>query len=554
MESTKLGEEVENEDERSNPNETTVLACSQRNNTEYLVDQTKKKIEPTIDLLTENEDDLNFMLDVVNIHMEPVQIEDPMCEICGVMVSDNEELNDHIRSDHHEGGVSNVSPTTCNPNVKIININENSNNDNVENGNTKTDNSEVVEVKDNENEEILLVDTAHQCAVCDKTFNSEDECDTHFSTHGNMETVISVMKKVEKLEKMYKHMFDKQERLVICLSDQVRFLQSSSVKTVDSYKPVENVNEQITKVDTEVVKETNVVKSTKTKKPHNEGQIQCNDCGYKAENFNTLDDHIAKKHMRPLNGKKLTLLVGDSHMKTMNPRVIEKVTGGLLFAPGYHKPREGRAYTSTKNWPGTRYHQNSMIEKIPELLKVREYSNLIMMAPCNDITNLKNITENKSVLYKRAEESSRNTLQVAENALQQFPSLEQVVIMLRPPRADNLSDLSETSNFILTELHRQSRFSDRIVIGIHKSLYDITADREEAIFGSPSSRQYDGIHMMGRQGMQLFTDSIIAIIKSASGSVNQWKTVSRQTYSQVTKNTNTDYDTITIDNSYNVLN
>ena len=47
------------------------------------------------------------------------------------------------------------------------------------------------------------------------------------------------------------------------------------------------------------------------------------------------------------------------------------------------------------------------------------------------------------------------------------------------------------------------------------ALHFTTDDQMEDIFGSPTSQSFDGIHIKGRLGYQLYNDSLISAIKTA---------------------------------------
>ena len=107
----------------------------------------------------------------------------------------------------------------------------------------------------------------------------------------------------------------------------------------------------------------------------------------------------------------LTLLVGDSHLNSLNLRQVEEVLGrrARLIAPGAVRPREDRAYCSSPDWPGARYPQNSLQQMVPEQLGERVYTNLILLAPTNDISNLRDI-EGKRERERLAVQSAKNTI------------------------------------------------------------------------------------------------------------------------------------------------
>ena len=131
-------------------------------------------------------------------------------------------------------------------------------------------------------------------------------------------------------------------------------------------------------------------------KKHNEdehkykNQFKCNDCRFIAKSIEELDKHIANHHHtnHTNSESEYTLMVTDSHVKTLNLRKVEAVIGGRLFTPGVTRPKEGRAYNSTRSWHNARFPDNNLTDKVPELLGARQYVNMIVQAPCNDISNL----------------------------------------------------------------------------------------------------------------------------------------------------------------------
>ena len=115
--------------------------------------------------------------------------------------------------------------------------------------------------------------------------------------------------------------------------------------------------------------------------PTNQQLYYCNDCRYRCKHLRNLDQHIATKHQRPHHIPDLTLLVGDSQMKTVNCRKVEAALGGgklvcgehvALRPPGRRSPRAGkpgRAYNSVSSWPGAKYPESSLETVVPQLLR-----------------------------------------------------------------------------------------------------------------------------------------------------------------------------------------
>ena len=90
--------------------------------------------------------------------------------------------------------------------------------------------------------------------------------------------------------------------------------------------------------------------------PRSQQTYNCNDCRYRCSDVRNLDLHIAAKHQCPHHTTGVTLLVGDSHMKTVNCRALEKALSGGKLVCGEHiatKPQGRRSPRAGK--PGRAY-------------------------------------------------------------------------------------------------------------------------------------------------------------------------------------------------------
>ena len=80
------------------------------------------------------------------------------------------------------------------------------------------------------------------------------------------------------------------------------------------------------------------------------------------------------------------LLVGDSHVKYVNSRTVEKkLKGKRLRNPALTKPKEASAYTTTRYWPEAKFPDSNLEDRVPKLLSEREYKYMITLAPSNNI-------------------------------------------------------------------------------------------------------------------------------------------------------------------------
>ena len=254
----------------------------------------------------------------------------------------------------------------------------------------------------------------------------------------------------------------------------------------------------------------------------------CNDCRYKCSSLAKLDQHITNKHMRPNHGVPHTLFVCDSRVKSLKARIVEKaLRNGRLSVPGSLKVPEGpqgrgnghpgRAYCSARDWPGAKFPTASLEDKVPELLAARPFVNLVLQAPCNDITNILTVKDQNKHL-ELAALSAHNTLAVVERALRVTPSLKKVVILEQLPRADSdhLCALAQHSTAVLRDAVSNSSLKDRIMLASSKSLECGTEQKIVDLFGARDSPRSDGVHLAGEHGRQLYTDFVLDSIKSAN--------------------------------------
>ena len=118
--------------------------------------------------------------------------------------------------------------------------------------------------------------------------------------------------------------------------------------------------------------------------------------------------------------------------------------------------------------------------------------------------------------------ASQKLFSLAESALHKCPLLEKVVILRRPPRFDPVSSdplelkpqLSRLGDATLFDLWCNSTFKKNIVLGEHQVPHRIDENHYE-VYGHPSQSDYDGIHMRGQAGRQVFQESVLNIMKSA---------------------------------------
>ena len=117
-------------------------------------------------------------------------------------------------------------------------------------------------------------------------------------------------------------------------------------------------------------------------------------------------------------------MVGANHLNLAKPWMG---TQGKPFCPGAVQPREGRAYCSTREWPNSKFPDNNHTESVPRLLSQWPFKGEIILAPGNTISNLAKFSRVDQ--YTIAEQSVRKMVQVAERALDNYSTLEGLVIV-----------------------------------------------------------------------------------------------------------------------------
>ena len=241
-------------------------------------------------------------------------------------------------------------------------------------------------------------------------------------------------------------------------------------------------------------------------------KIECSHCKKDFTSADNLRKHMSDKHKQSSANKvDWGLIIGDSHIKSVQTRRLEKACkGGRLRNPASIKPKTGSAYTTSKYWPNAHFPESNLEERVPKLLSERNYDYMITLTPSNNITNLEGMEYNDQ--FKMAEETALETLAIVEKALEDSETLKSAVIMELPPRADSvkLQDLSDYCNFVLREAVVNSKHKQKITTGSFDSLYKFS---NNDIFGLPSSDRYDGIHLRGDWGSEAFTDCLPAAVR-----------------------------------------
>ena len=202
---------------------------------------------------------------------------------------------------------------------------------------------------------------------------------------------------------------------------------------------------------------------------------------------------------------KKTLLLMDSHVKSINARKIEQHIGGLLFTG--QVARDRRIYNSGP-WENAKFPMQNLQERIIPLTKERNYSAVIIQGICNDLTNAVTHVKDTKTLFRMAQLSSENVVSAAEKALKSSPYIRKILILPRSPRSDSelLCDLTNYANDWLTVAIGRSGCS-KIKLGSMDSIPRKTSQDLYELFGN--DMKTDKIHLRGPKGKQLYTEAIL---------------------------------------------
>ena len=140
------------------------------------------------------------------------------------------------------------------------------------------------------------------------------------------------------------------------------------------------------------------------------------------------------------------------------------------------------------NWPGAAlYPQSNFYDIVPKLLSTDTFTNLVLLPPTSDLTNLPGEVREDSH-QALAEQSALNLYHTAVKALKKNQTLKKVVMFEMPPRDDSshLSNLAKSYNSALRGLVTTSpvasSLAQRITVVGHPSLTTTTDSQRQALF------------------------------------------------------------------------
>ena len=300
--------------------------------------------------------------------------------------------------------------------------------------------------------------------------------------------MLATQKKIEDLE-------EENEKL----KEKLKELEEEAKKK--SKKLEEEVKKKFKELEEEATKSKKLEEEAKkkSKKLEEEVKKKSKEVEDEAKKSKEMEEEAKRKNRQ-------TLLVADSHRKTMNFREIEEELGGKLFVTP--------AYNSAE-WPRSKIPTKSQKVVVPLMLKDAPYTDLILQLSCNDISNVDHIFDEKLKLHL-AEKSSQNTVNIAVAALRENKKLQNVLILPRSPGVDSeeLKLLSDHGNTAVVEAIAKSGYRQQIKLGSMSTILAKTQDQMHQVFGSRFSPRYDGLHMRGHRGQQIYTRAILESIRS----------------------------------------
>ena len=211
------------------------------------------------------------------------------------------------------------------------------------------------------------------------------------------------------------------------------------------------------------------------------------------------------------------LIAGDSITNALDRRQLERETGCKVDLVKMYTAKK----TDLEKCKG-----KSFEETLPPELEKRNYDVVIIQGGSKEITELDNendLGEKLSIGEEKIAASSTALFNIAEDITKKNPQLKVIINKriprVEPPEADpdaEKAKLSEYGNSILDDLWRHRGCPTNIKV---QDLNISTQGRLRNLrYGAPSSKGWDGrisdgIHLRGKDGINLYTDKISETIK-----------------------------------------
>ena len=260
-----------------------------------------------------------------------------------------------------------------------------------------------------------------------------------------------------------------------------------------------------------------IVRHAAPGKPHQESLSRilvskCDKCDFTITSEEQRIKHIEIRHPKP-DG---VLWVADS--------ILSNVDTNFLSRKMQMKIKCVKAYTAIPNQLA-RFPSLNFLDVLDKELVLDSYKVLVIGGGSVDISNINtknNPDENIEEMREKAIESAKQLFCLAESALENFPSLQKVILMKRTPRYDREEDdplglkpqLSSLADSVTFGCWCESKYRSKIVIGGHNIPHGDS--QHNSVFGVPGDGCYDGIHMNGPSGKAFLTESILSVLVKAN--------------------------------------
>ena len=365
------------------------------------------------------------------------------------------------------------------------------------------------------------------CAVCGQGLNSTQKAMTkHVENHGHALSVVSIMKEMYNLKRMWLKQFESKQQEVDVLKREIESIKSDiSHKTVFKSSappsrpapapasPPSNAGPssapQQAGAGPPSQEPTYAQKaSSRTSSPLSPGQQQ--------------QPLTFRPTHRPQGGGRVShLLLADSITRALVYPKLEAPSGSLI--------KQVNTYSAEFDERAHKPHRNTN-QVIREELKKKSYNTVILGAPSVDITN-QDVSE--GILDENVAETVSSSLAMVEAAEYAIKSgrVKKVVLLQHAPRYDTPRNdphgvrpqLSQLANTHLQKARDASDLAEHILVGEHSGLEcegstrtsRFTSDQTHIRNWGVKLGKYDGVHMYSQEGAEALTKSLLAILHTA---------------------------------------
>ena len=373
---------------------------------------------------------------------------------------------------------------------------------------------------------------------CSFTENHDSGLKEHIKSHMNKEYSCNVCKfETNILQKLHEHKLGEHTDKINLIAQQnlelvqevnelkrfITFTFKELFENIDKRFDTINKNEKQRNDETKSALEELAYKITNTNNKKEAPTPPVSKAPSLSEQFTHINNKRTKtKYLQ----KPKVLYIGDSIAQNVSMKKIEDETNSRI--------KTAKAYTAVEDLK-SRFPNKNFTDVTPDALRNTKdddkYTELILAAPTVDISNLRtedlSVTDNVEVFKQKVIISCQNMFSVAQNAILDNPELRKVVIMEHAPRQDPpeidptqlRSKLAKLANTTLAQLVHSSGLQDRISVGRHS--LDSANNIPSKVYRDDITGKYDGVHMYGSHGKDLFTKSVARIIQSALPSSNQ---------------------------------